>query len=171
MIERGTRKCPNLIGEGRGKECFYIFDYLGNFEFFRQNKNGKEYDVTDSAICMLCRNRASLIAHLQSADFMDDEYQEFRAALIDKVYGQIMELKDERIDVKRERRYVEKFKNKELFTCSSDLDLTEICKHTAPLVSEKGENDDELVFDNLIYGIMLNQSHKGKGIKRYQTII
>ena len=74
MIGRGTRKCLNLFGEGRDKECFYIFDYLGNFEFFRQNKNGKESDVTDSVICMFCRNRASLIAHLQSADYMDDEY-------------------------------------------------------------------------------------------------
>lgn len=171
MIGRGTRKCPNLFGDGRDKECFYIFDYLGNFEFFRQNKNGKESDVTDSVICMLCRNRASLIAHLQSADFMDDEYQEFRSALVDKVHGQIIELKDERIDVKRQRRYVEKYKNKDIFTCLSDLDLTEICKHIAPLVSEKGEDDDALVFDNLIYGIMLNQIRKGKGLKRYQTVI
>ena len=171
MIGRGTRKCPNLFGDGRDKECFYIFDYLGNFEFFRQNKNGKESDVTDSVICMLCRNRASLIAHLQSADFMDDEYQEFRSALVDKVHGQIIELKDERIDVKRHRRYVEKYKNKDIFTCLSDLDLTELCKHIAPLVSEKGEDDDALVFDNLIYGIMLNQIRKGKGLKRYQTVI
>ena len=102
---------------------------------------------------------------------MDDEYQEFRSALVDKVHGQIIELKDERIDVKRQRRYVEKYKNKDIFTCLSDLDLTEICKHIAPLVSEKGEDDDALVFDNLIYGIMLNQIRKGKGLKRYQTVI
>ena len=49
--------------------------------------------------------------------------------------------------------------------------MTEICKHIAPLVSEKGEDDDALVFDNLIYGIMLNQIRKGKGLKRYQTVI
>ena len=36
---------------------------------------------------------------------------------------------------------------------------------------KKGEDDDALVFDNLIYGIMLNQIRKGKGLKRYQTVI
>ena len=171
MMGRGTRKCPDLFGSGRDKECFYVFDYLGNFEFFRQNKFGKESDMSDSVICMLCRNRASLITHLQSVDYMDDEFQEFRTALVDKVYGQIVDLKDERIDVKRQRRYVEKFRDRAIFDCLSDLDLTEICKYIAPLVSEPGEDDDALVFDNLIYGIMLNQIRKGKGLKRYQAII
>lgn len=171
MLGRGTRKCKNLFGEGRDKECFYVFDYLGNFEFFRINKNGIEADIADSVVCMLCRNRASLITHLQSDDFIEDEYQEFRNALVDKVYGQITELKNERIDVKRQRRYVEKYRNKEKFVCISDSELTEISKYIAPLVSEKGEDDDALVFDNLMYGIMLNLIRKGKGLKRYKNII
>ena len=171
MMGRGTRKCPNLFGDGRDKDGFKVFDYLGNFEFFRQNKYGKETDMSDSVICMLCRNRASLIIHMQSADFIDEEFQDFRTLLVDKVHGQITDLSDERIDVKKQRRYVEKFKNRESFDCLSDLDLTEICKYIAPLVSEPGENDDALTFDNLIYGIMLNQIRKGKGLKRYQSII
>lgn len=28
MIGRGTRLCPNLFGDGRDKEEFYIFDPL-----------------------------------------------------------------------------------------------------------------------------------------------
>ena len=34
MIGRGTRLCPNLFGDGRDKEEFYIFDHWKNFEFF-----------------------------------------------------------------------------------------------------------------------------------------
>lgn len=41
MIGRGTRLCPGLI-DGEDKQKFYIFDFCGNFEFFRMNK-GKAY--------------------------------------------------------------------------------------------------------------------------------
>ncbi|MEE3409780.1 MAG: DEAD/DEAH box helicase family protein, partial [Erysipelotrichaceae bacterium] len=37
MIGRGTRLCPGLI-DGADKDKFYIFDFCGNFEFFRINK-------------------------------------------------------------------------------------------------------------------------------------
>jgi type I restriction enzyme R subunit len=40
MIGRGTRLCKNPSGAGEHKTTFFIFDYLGNFEFFRQNKEG-----------------------------------------------------------------------------------------------------------------------------------
>lgn len=40
MIGRGTRLCENLFGEGQDKTHFVIFDYLGNFEFFRAHKEG-----------------------------------------------------------------------------------------------------------------------------------
>ena len=37
MIGRGTRLCPGLL-DGKDKEKFYIFDFCGNFEFFRMGK-------------------------------------------------------------------------------------------------------------------------------------
>lgn len=40
MIGRGTRLRRDLFGEGEDKQRFVIFDYLGNFEFFRQHKEG-----------------------------------------------------------------------------------------------------------------------------------
>src|SRR5690606_35658094 len=40
MIGRGTRLRKDLFGEGQDKTHFMIFDYLGNFEFFRQHKEG-----------------------------------------------------------------------------------------------------------------------------------
>ena len=48
MIGRGTRLCPNLLGEGMDKERFLIFDFCNNFEYFRVNKNGAENGITDS---------------------------------------------------------------------------------------------------------------------------
>ena len=43
MIGRGTRLCPGLL-DGEDKQKFYIFDFCGNFEFFRMQK-GKETAV------------------------------------------------------------------------------------------------------------------------------
>ena len=40
MIGRGTRLCSGLL-DGADKEKFYIFDFCGNFEFFRMNEKGK----------------------------------------------------------------------------------------------------------------------------------
>ena len=37
MIGRGTRLFQGLL-DGEDKEKFYIFDFCGNFEFFRMNK-------------------------------------------------------------------------------------------------------------------------------------
>ena len=45
MIGRGTRLCPEQL-DGEDKQKFYIFDFCGNFEFFRLNK-GRAYGEDD----------------------------------------------------------------------------------------------------------------------------
>ena len=40
MIGRGTRLCENLLGPGKNKEYFVIFDHYSNFEFFGENPEG-----------------------------------------------------------------------------------------------------------------------------------
>ena len=40
MIGRGTRLCENLLGPGKDKEYFVIFDHYSNFEFFGENPEG-----------------------------------------------------------------------------------------------------------------------------------
>src|SRR4029077_16514502 len=34
MLGRGTRLCPDLFGPGQNKECFFVFDYCQNLEYF-----------------------------------------------------------------------------------------------------------------------------------------
>lgn len=48
MIGRGTRLQEVLFGPGQDKEYFLIFDYVGNFEFFRENPKGIEGNVAVS---------------------------------------------------------------------------------------------------------------------------
>ena len=37
ILGRGTRLCEDLFGAGQDKECFYLFDFCQNLEFFSQN--------------------------------------------------------------------------------------------------------------------------------------
>jgi len=45
MLGRGTRLCPDLFGPGEHKECFYLFDYCQNLEFFSQDIPAPEGSV------------------------------------------------------------------------------------------------------------------------------
>jgi len=42
MLGRGTRLCPDLFEPGQDKDCFQLFDYCGNLEFFSQNPETTE---------------------------------------------------------------------------------------------------------------------------------
>lgn len=37
ILGRGTRLCEDLYGPGRDKDCFYVFDFCQNLEYFSQN--------------------------------------------------------------------------------------------------------------------------------------
>ncbi|MFE8701547.1 hypothetical protein ACFYKX_13160 [Cytobacillus sp. FJAT-54145] len=63
----------------------------------------------------------------------------------------------ERIDVKMKRKYVDKYKAKNGFTCLSEQSTSELITHVADLVSMKDTDDKAVEFDNLIYGLMLAQ--------------
>lgn len=46
MIGRGTRLCPNIFSPGVDKEYFLIFDFCGNFEYFKDNPDGETQKTT-----------------------------------------------------------------------------------------------------------------------------
>lgn len=169
MIGRGTRIRPDLYGKGKNKECFYIFDYLGNFEYFRENKNGIEASQAISIQASIFSKRVKLIFHMQDAAFIEKEYQRLRNSLIDEVYGQITSLTPDRIDVRLKRKYVDRFKSKNAFICLTEQDKADLIGNIADLVT-MNENDDKAVeFDNLMYGIMLSKIEGSKGFTRYKN--
>lgn len=155
MLGRGTRLCPDLFGPGEDKQCFYIFDYLGNFEFFRVNPRGIQgndnLSLTESIFC----KRIRLIFHLQNAQFMDEPYQVFRNELIDAVRQQITALNPELTAVKLRREVVEKFQDKARFVALSNNDVLELNHHIALLVYMDEPDEYAKRFDNLIYSIMM----------------
>ncbi len=161
MIGRGTRLCKNLNcidavdGEYTDKRRFLIFDYCGNFEYFRENKNSYETSeiksLTENIFCKQIR----LIHGLQESAFTDLEYQNFRNHLISICYQGICELSYDLVSVRLKTQYVEKFSDADSFITLSETDKHELTKHIAPLITSDDMDESAKRFDNFMYGIML----------------
>jgi len=156
MIGRGTRLCKDLFGPGLDKQYFLIFDYLGNFEFFRTNKDGIESSDVQSTTEAIFSKRIRLIHHLQHSAFMDEGHQQLRNSLIETVLAQINALNTELVSVKLQLQYVEKYKNAEAFICLSDTDKHDLINYLAPLVYMDDNDEYAKRFDNFMYGLMLS---------------
>lgn len=156
MIGRGTRLCPNLLGEGLDKERFLIFDFCNNFEYFRVNKNGAENGIVESLSEKIYNTKAQIVRELQAPRYTsDDAYVAYRGDLVNQLHGAVIELNDESFLVKRHLRYVEMFRTLSMWNSLETMEMSDIKEHIAPLIKPKKE--DELVrrFDYLVYSIEL----------------
>ena len=172
MIGRGTRLCPNLTCtdpiEGKeytGKKRFLIFDYCGNFEFFRQVKNTMEGEVPVSLSENIFRKCIRLTAAFQDASKSDEIHQLWRRELTETCRNLIAALNTDLFHVRLALNHVEKFKKPEAFVCLSELDQQELTEHIAPLVHFDDPDDMALRFDNFIYGFILNALDENPRVK------
>ncbi|MGE4273107.1 MAG: DEAD/DEAH box helicase family protein [Desulfitobacterium sp.] len=157
MIGRGTRLCPNLFGEGQDKTHFVIFDYVGNFEFFRANKDGIEPAAIQSLSEAIFSKRVRLIQTLQEGAFMEEPYQVMRTELIETLVRQINALNTELVAVKLQLQYIVKYKEKSSFVCLNSSDVHDLNTYLAPLVYMDETDEYAKSSDNFMYGLMLSQ--------------
>lgn len=161
MIGRGTRLCKGLScidqidGEYTDKRRFLIFDYCGNFEYFRQHKEGYETRETKTLSENIFGKQVRLMMALQESTFADGDYQVWRKELAETCHGQVANLKRELIAVKMRLRYVEKYQKEDAFAHISDLDKGELEREIAPLVFLDDPDEFAKRFDNFMYGLML----------------
>lgn len=159
MIGRGTRLAPNLVctdetGSYVGKKYFYIFDYLRNFEFFREEKNGIEGASGKSVTERIFAHKCSVIKLLQDSAWADQKFLDYRDQLVNEVHAQITALNTSLTPVHLVLKHVLKFQNEKSFECLTDEDVMNLTKYIAPLVFN-GELDQYAKgFDNFCYGIM-----------------
>lgn len=168
MIGRGTRLCKDLFGTGLDKRCFYIFDYLCNFKFFRENQQGMESSEGESITEAIFRKKIRLISHLQHASFSEEAYQTWRNNLVEDVVQQIQALNPELVSVKLQLKYVELYKEKAAFVCLSDNDKHNLIEYLAPLVYMDDADEYAKNFDNLMYGLILAQVEDLSYYRRYK---
>lgn len=161
MIGRGTRLCKgielfdNKEGLYTDKKYFFIFDYCGNFEFFRQHENGFEAAETRTLSENIFIKKVRLIKLLQTAECDADDFQSFRRNLVRECHGQIADLNKNLIAVKLNLQYVTKYEQLSSFDYLNDEDLGNLKKYIAPLVVQGDHDEAAKKFDNFIYNMML----------------
>jgi len=171
MIGRGTRLCPALLGEGRDKEKFLIFDYCNNFEFFRVNKNGAETGIQTSLSEKIYNTRAQICRELQAPAYTtDDNYVAYRNEMVGDLRNLVIGLNDNSFAVKRHLRYVEAFRRILTWQNLETKEISDIKEHIAPLVKPESDNELAKRFDYLIYSIDLGIL-QGKNIQSAVSMV
>ena len=153
MIGRGTRLCPGLI-DGEDKNKFYIFDFCGNFEFFRMNKGRPTANqmALQGAIFNL---KAQMAYKLQDLQFQTDDLIAFRKELVADMVRKVRELNKENFAVRQHLKYVELYANPDNYAALSYEDTLIIKEELAPLITPDEDEPAAMRFDALMYGIEL----------------
>lgn len=161
MIGRGTRLCKELTcqdeidGEYTDKRRFMIFDYCGNFEYFRTHKEGYEARETKSLSENIFGKRIRLAVALQESAFSEYSYQTWRQSLVSECHGQVCALNDELVSVRLRKQYVEKYKEIQVFSYIGEGDKGELIAQLAPIVTMEDTDECAKRFDNFMYGLMI----------------
>ena len=153
MIGRGTRLCPGLL-DGKDKDKFYIFDFCGNFEFFRMNK-GKATANQMALQGAIFNLKAQMAYKLQDLQFQTDDLISFRKELVADMVRKIRELNKENFAVRQHLKYVELYANPDNYAALSYEDTLIIKEELAPLITPEEDDAKALRFDALMYGIEL----------------
>lgn len=154
MIGRGTRLCPGLL-DGADKEKFYIFDFCGNFEFFRMNDKGKPAVSRLPLQGAVFQLTAQIAYKLQELAYQTEELTAFRQKLVEDMIVKVQSLNRENFAVRQHLRYVEKFSRPESYAALSYEDTLLIGEELAPLIAPDGDDPKAVRFDALMYGIEL----------------
>lgn len=153
MIGRGTRLCPGLL-DGEDKKIFYIFDFCGNFEFFRMS-NGKP-TANQIALQGAIFNLKSQIAFkLQDIAYQTEDLIAFRKALVEDMVRKVRELNKENFAVRQHLKYVELYSNPDNYTSLTYEDTLIMGEELAPLITPDEDDPKAMRFDALMYGIEL----------------
>lgn len=97
MIGRGTRLCENLLGPGKNKEHFVIFDHYSNFEFFDENPEGYIPKEQPSLYERLFKTRIELALAAQAV-----ENEEINNKTIKSLKNDICSLPKKSVDVQEQ---------------------------------------------------------------------
>lgn len=153
MIGRGTRLCEGLM-DGVDKSKFYIFDFCGNFEFFRMNK-GKPTTTQVALQGAIFNLKAQIAYKLQDIQFQTEELIAFRKKLVNDMVRKVRELNKESFAVRQHLKYVELYANSDNYAALSHEDTLIINEELVPLITPDEDDPKAMRFDALIYGIEL----------------
>ena len=166
MIGRGTRLCPGLL-DGEDKQKFYIFDFCGNFEFFRMNK-GK---ATANMIALqgaIFNLKFEIAYKLQGLEHQVERLIMYRDSLVKYMSEKVRELPRDNFAVRQHLKYVDLYSSEDNYKTLTYEDTLMVREEVAPLILPDGDEVNAVRFDALLYGIELAYL-LGKKYKRART--
>ena len=153
MIGRGTRLCEGLI-DGKDKERFYIFDFCGNFEFFRMNK-GKPTANQMALQGAIFGMEFEMAYKLQDIVFQTEPLKKFRGELVAEMARKVQELDRDNFAVRQHIRYVDQYANEDNYTGLTYEDTLVVREEVAPYILPDKDDASAVRFDALMYGLEL----------------
>ena len=153
MIGRGTRLCPGLL-DGEDKQKFYIFDFCGNFEFFRMNK-GKATANMMALQGAIFNLEFQITYKLQDMEYQTERLIAYRNVLIQHMSEKVQKLNRENFAVRQHLKYVNLYSDQSNYQTLSYEDTLLVREELAPLILPDGDEASAVRFDALMYGIEL----------------
>lgn len=153
MIGRGTRLCPGLI-DGEDKKIFYIFDFCGNFEFFRMNKgaNTAKQIALQGAIFNL---QFEMAYKLQDIAYQTGPLIDYRKDLVNDMACKVSDINRDNFSVRQHIRYVDQYSEKDNYNALTYEDTLLVKDELSPLINPDKDEVNAVRFDALMYGIEL----------------
>ncbi|MCI7146501.1 MAG: DEAD/DEAH box helicase family protein [Clostridiales bacterium] len=166
MIGRGTRLCEGLI-DGEDKDKFYIFDFCGNFEFFRMSGGRPTANqiALQGAIFGL---KFDITYKLQDIEYQIEPLVEFRKSLVNEMALKVQQLNRENFAVRQHLKYVDLYANSANYDSLTYEDTLMVKEEVAPLILPDEDEAVAVRFDALMYGIELAYL-QGKKYARART--
>jgi type I restriction enzyme R subunit len=174
MLGRGTRLCRDLFGPDRDKECFFVFDYCQNLEYFSQDIEATEGSAAASLGKRLFAARLALIDALDrhepalgtavedvAAPYGDPATSaDVRRAVADLLHREVAAMRLDNFIVRPHRRLVEKYSRPEAWAALPEDALAELSRELAGLPTElDAESEEAKRFDLLALGLQLAVLH------------
>ena len=153
MIGRGTRLCPGLL-DGEDKTGFRIFDFCGNFAFFRLSK-GKPTPNGLPLQGAIFGLKAQIAWKLQDLDYQTEELITFRRRLVEEMTAKVRELNRDNFAVKQHLRFVEQYNDERTYDILTEEKINQLRAELTPLILPDEDEASAMRFDALLYGIEL----------------
>ncbi|MCB1256750.1 MAG: DEAD/DEAH box helicase family protein [Microthrixaceae bacterium] len=167
MVGRGTRLSPDLYGPEIDKDCFYIFDFCQNLEYFGQNPSGDEGSTGVPLSSRLFSRRVELIGTLDKLKAHPAE----RAELADLLRLDIASMNLDNFVVRPHRRLVERFRESDAWAADL-LDETAVNALVDTLAALPTETEAEPLeskqFDLIVLNLQLAMLRTEPALVRLQ---
>ena len=158
MIGRGTRLSQDIFGEGKDKKFFMIYDWCHNFDYFDINPNGIEVEQTLTLSQRLFIIKTEVAQSLQIEQYQEDEFASgLHDRLKDELCSMVNQLDSHSISVRKYWSLVERFRDRNNWTCLSLLDVKDLKDFITPLIKPQEDEEAAKKWDLILFQVELNK--------------